>query len=202
MKKWICLVLAIFFILLTAVACNYSNDNAGGIDNQKKNSNAKYLESGFSGNNVQEWKALFCAYKIEERTYNIDENINLTIFFGASDDRNMSHNNESKTPIYVAVRNNDSNEKVVLHEFSVDDLFVDKYLVFFDEASKKMIFNFNEQISLPKSLLTNNKGSISIIIEHIPDEDVNTLDYGCSMVNIYYVIENNNIYLSTQKTIN
>ena len=202
MKKWIYLVVAIFFVLLTAVACNYSNDDTGGIDNQKTNSNAKYLESGFSDNNVQEWTALFCAYKIEERTYNIDENINLTIFFGASDDRNMSHNNESKTPIYVAVRNNDSNEKVVLHEFSVDDLFVDKYLVYFDEASKKMIFNFNQQISLPKSLLTNNKGSISIIIEHIPDEDVNTLEYGYSMVNIYYTIENNNIYLSTQKTIN
>lgn len=202
MKKWICLVVTVFFVLFTAIACNYSNANVNDIDNQNTNSNVKHLESGFSTNNVQAWTALFCAYKIEEKTYHIDENINLTIFFGASDDRYMSHGNEAKTPIYVTIRDNDSKEEIILHEFSTDDLFVDKYLVYFDEASKKMVFNFNQQISLPKRMLTNNEGSISIIIEHIPDEDVNTLEYGYSMVNIYYTIENNNIRLSTQKTIN
>ena len=199
MKKWICLVVAVFFVLLTTVACNYSNDSVGDIDNQPTNSNAKYLESGFSSNNVQEWTALFCAYKIEEKAYNLDENINLTIFFGASADRYMSHGNEAKTPIYVTIRNNDSKEEIVLHEFSVDDLFVDKYMVYFDEVYKKNFFNYNQQISLPNKLLTNNKGSISIIIEHIPDKDVNTLEYGQSMVTIYYTIEDGDVRFSSSR---
>lgn len=199
MKKWICLVVTVFFVLFTAVACNYLNESVNDIDNQNTNSNDKYLESGFSNNNVQEWTALFCAYKIEEKTYHIDENINFTLFFGASDDRYMSYGNEAKTPIYVTIRNNDSKEEIILHEFSVDDLFVDKYMVYFDEASKKMIYNYNQQISLTNKLLTNSKGSISIIIEHISDEDVNTLEYGQSMVTIYYSIENDNIRLSSKK---
>ncbi|MBQ8146698.1 MAG: hypothetical protein IJ039_07925, partial [Clostridia bacterium] len=102
-------------------------------------------------------------------------------------------------PVCVRIVNGETNEKVILHEFDIDELFTKKYLVDYDDNADKFVFNYSEQITLPKEMLTEDKGSVHIQIEHISDEDVDTFEFGCSSVALFYLKKDDNIIFSTKE---
>ena len=73
----------------------------------------------------------------------------------------------------------------------------------FSFTSNVMLSYINMTVSslhtLPKEMLTEDKGSVHIQIEHISDEDMDTFEYGCSSAAFFYLKKDDNIIFSTKE---
>lgn len=198
--KKLSLIIAIIVVLNTLIACGNSETDINDVDGQSNNTDYECVEGGFSNSCLTAWTCLFCAYKLDDSSYQKDEDVNFTLYFGAADERHFSFGaEEGKAPVCVRIVNGETNEKVILHEFDIDELFTKKYLVDYDDNADKFVFNHSEQITLPKEMLTEDKGSVHIQIEHISDEDMDTFEYGCSSAAFFYLKKDDNIIFSTKE---
>lgn len=185
MKKMVSLFFAIILLSSLSSCATPQVQN----DEEKDTS----VEGGFD-NCATVWTSLFCAYKFERNTYD-KENAIFTLYFGASlDDRGFvtDFGEEPQDPIVVSLTNADSGTKIVLHEFSPDEIFVEEYDCDFNE-NKKMIYNHSEKVTIPQELLTGTKGCILI---GISQNAKTTPNHGANTAWIYYTIENETVTFS------
>ncbi len=188
MKKFLSITLATFILLVGLASCQ-SPDNENDCPEQTT------VEAGFSGSNgcVEEWTALYCAYRFDNCIYDSKE-IKFTLYFGAS--LPQPRDNEAKTPIYVKLRNNDGKE-IILHEFTVDEILTEEYSCNYDIDAKRKVFNHSEEIVLTEEILTKDNGHITVQIEHAYEEGKR--NHGTSAVGFNYKIENGKVRISSKQ---
>ena len=185
MKKILSITLAVFILLVSLVSCQSPNNNCP---------EQTPVEAGFvlsSGCGPVVWTALHCAYRFDNCVLDGEE-IKFTIYFGISLDQ--PRDNEAETPIYVRLRNDDGKE-IILHEFTVDEIFTEEYACNYDIDAKRMVFNHSEEIILTEEILTKDKGHIAVQIEHVYEEG--KLNYGDTAAGFFYKIENGKVRVST-----
>ena len=195
MKKYLSITLAVFILLVSLASCQAPN-------NEDDCPEQTIVEAGFgdrssvpSGAQVppSEWTGLFCAYRFDNCVYD-SKNINFNIFFSAVD-RYIIEENVASTPIYVKIKNNTGKE-IILHEFTLDEIYVDKYSMHRDEKGK-WVYHYSEELTLTEELLSNDKGYVTIEIRQSHQEGKQC--YGGSFVRFYYKIENGKVRISSKQ---
>lgn len=191
MKRILSITLAVFILLVSLVSCQSPNNNCP---------EQTPVEAGFgdrssipSGALVPPsvWTGLFCAYRFDNCVYD-SKNIKFNIFFSAVD-RNMIEKNVASTPVYVKIKNSTGKE-IILHEFTLDEIYVDKYSMHRDENGKR-VYHYSEEFTLTEELLSNDKGYVTIEIIQPYEEGKHC--YGDSRVSFYYKVENGKVRVST-----
>ena len=195
MKRILSITLAAFILLVSLASCQAPN-------NENDCPEQAIVEAGFgdrssipSGAQVPPsvWTGLFCAYRFDNCVYD-SKNIKFNIFFSAVD-RYIIEENVASTPVYVKIRNSTGTE-IILHEFTLDEIYVDKYSMHRDE-NKRLVYNYSEEFTLTEELLSNDKGYVTIEIIQPRQEGKHC--YGGSSVRFYYKVENDKVLISSKQ---
>ncbi|MDE5868083.1 MAG: hypothetical protein K2H02_03970 [Anaeroplasmataceae bacterium] len=138
----------------------------------------KGLEYGFEVGGCDPMPTTHCAYKSETNEFDID-NVTITFYYGGDFDEDLNsylkHTNIPEFDVYFAEYRYDENgkqhyEPLYLIDHRKENFVSEKYRCRLNNPYDNptfLIFNYSEEITIPKELFTKNRGTLWFSVEGV-----------------------------------